>query len=79
MGRACHDVNDVLVPGQNLRQRPNYVFDSLVRRKQAEREQNRFPFHSELVFVEIGIQEWEIRNAVRNHVDLAAGNLEDFL
>ena len=75
MGRARDDVDNILVLGQNLRQRLNYVFDSLVRREQAEREQNRFPFHAEAVFIEIGIQERQVRNAVRNHVDLAAREL----
>ena len=38
MSRACNDVHNVLVLGENLRQSLNYVFDSFVRREQAERE-----------------------------------------
>src|SRR6266576_2473418 len=38
MSRACDHVNNVLVSGQNLRQSLNYIFNSLVRREQAERE-----------------------------------------
>src|SRR5579859_4947895 len=34
MSRACDDVHDVLVPGENLRQSLNHIFDSLVRGKQ---------------------------------------------
>src|SRR5271165_3064349 len=79
MGRARNNVNHILVFRQNLRQRLNYVFDSLVRREQAEGDEYRFPFHSEAVFVEIRIQERKVGNAVRNHVDLAARHLIDFL
>ena len=79
VGRARDDVDDILVLGQNLRQRLNDVFDSLVRREQSEREQHRLSFHAEAVLVEIGIEEWQVGNAVRNHVDLAAGHFEDFL
>ena len=38
MGRACDDVDDILVLRQNVGQRLNHIFDSLVRREQAERE-----------------------------------------
>src|SRR5208282_1531351 len=79
MGRARDDVSDIGVFRQNLRQRLDYVFDSLVRREQAEREQNRLAFHAEAVLKEIRIQEWQVRNAMRHHVDLAARHLEDFL
>src|SRR5271167_3223024 len=79
MGGSCDDVSDILVFGQNLRQSLDYVFDSLVRREQAEREQNRFTFHAKAVLVEIGIQERQVGNAVRHHIDLAARYLEDFL
>jgi len=58
---------------------PEYVFDALIRREQAESEQNRFPFHTEPVFEKIWIQEWEVRNAMRDHVDLAAGTFKDLL
>ena len=79
MGRARDDIYHILVLGQNLRQRLNHVFDSLVRREQAERKEYRFSFHAEAILVEIGIQKWQVRNAVRNHVDLAARHFEDFL
>src|SRR5580692_13065800 len=79
MGRTCDDVGNVLVLGENSRQSLNYVFDSLVRREQSEREQNRFPFYAKAVLVEIRIQERQIWNSMRYHVDLAAWHFEDFL
>ncbi len=79
MGRACNDVNHVLVSGQNLRQRLDDVLNSLVRGEQSERKQNRLPFHVEFVFIEIRVEEGQVWNSVRNHVDLAARNLEYLL
>src|SRR5207237_9587242 len=79
MGRPCDYVNHVLVLRQDLRQGLNYIFDSLVWRKQTEREQDGLPLHAKAVLVEIRIEEWQIRDAMRNHVDLAAGHLKDFL
>ena len=79
MGRPCDYVNHVLVLRQDLRQGSNHIFDSLVWRKQAEREQDCLSLHAKPVLVEIRIEEWQIRNAMRNHVDLAAGHLKDFL
>ena len=79
MSRACDDVDNILVLGQNLRQGLNYVFDSLIRREQSEREQHRFSFDAKAVLVEIRIQEGQVRNPVRHHVDLAARYLEDLL
>ena len=79
MGRSRDDVGNILVPGQNLRQRLNYVFDSLIRREQAERKKNRLPFHSKAVLIEIRIQKWQVWNSMRHHVDLAARHLKDFL
>jgi hypothetical protein len=54
MGRARHDVSNILMFGQNLRQRLNDVFDSLVWREQAEGEQYCFPFHAKAVFEKFG-------------------------
>src|ERR1700687_6460974 len=79
MGRACDDVSNILVFGQNLRQSLNYIFDSLIRREQAESEQDRFSLNTKAVFVEIGIQEGQVWNSMRHHVDLATRHLEDFL
>jgi hypothetical protein len=80
MSRARdHIRNHCLCLDKNLRQRLNDVFDSLVRREQPERKQNRLPFHAEPVLVEIWIEEWQIWNSMRHHVDLAARNFENFL
>src|ERR1700757_4605334 len=79
MSRPCDDVHNVLMLGENLGQSLNYVFDSLVRREQAEREQNRFPFYTKAVLVEIRIQERQVWNSMWHHVDFAARHLEDFL
>src|ERR1041385_6738145 len=79
MSRPGHEIDDVLVFRQNLRHGLNYIFDALVRRKQAEGEQHRFSFNAETVLVEIGIEEGKVRNAVWNHVDLAARDLKNFL
>ncbi len=53
MSRARDDIYHILVLRQDMRQRLNHVLDSLVRREQAEREEHRFPFHPETIFVEI--------------------------
>ena len=79
MGRARDDVDHILVFRQNVRQRLNHVFDSLIRREQAERKQDGFPFYVEAIFVEIRIEEWHVGNAVRNHIDLVARHFENFL
>ncbi len=79
MGRARNHVDHILVPGQNLRQCLDDVFDSLIRREQPEGEKYCFSFHVKPVFIEIGIQKWQIGNAMRNHVDLAARYFEYFL
>src|SRR5450755_3661575 len=57
VGRARNQVDNILVPGQDLRQGLNDVFDSLVRREQAECQQNRLSFHTETILVEIWIEE----------------------
>ena len=77
--RSRHDVRDVLMFRQDVRQRLDYVFNPLVRREQPEGKQYSFPFHAKAVLIEIGIQKWQVGNAVRNHVNLAARHLEDFL
>ena len=55
-------------------QRADDVFNALVGRQQAEREQDELAFGAELVFEVVGIHEGKIRNAVRNHIDLPARN-----
>ena len=79
MGSACDHVDDILVLRQDVRQCLNNVFNSLIRREQAEGEEYRFSFHTKAFFVEVRIQEWQVGNAMRHHVDLAAGHFEYFL
>src|SRR5208282_3875334 len=74
-----HHVSDVLVFRQNCRQRLDHVFDSLIRRDQPKRKEYSLSFHVETILVEIGVQKWQVWNAMRNHVDLAARYLENFL
>src|SRR5579863_594570 len=79
VGGARRHVDNIFVLRQNVRQCPNDVFDSLVRREQAEGEEYRFPFHAKAFLIEIGIQKWQVGNAMRNQVDLAAGYFEYLL
>ena len=79
MGRAGDNVSGILVFGQDPRHRLNDVFNSLIGREQAEGEQHCFSFDTKTVLVEIGVEKGQVGNAVRNHVDLAAGHLIDFL
>src|ERR1700674_534340 len=79
MSCARNDINDILMFRKNLRQSLNDVFDSLVRREQAEGEQNRLSFDSEPVFEKIRIEKRQIWNPMGNHVDLAVRHLEDLL
>src|SRR5437868_8301576 len=55
MSRARHNVSNILVFGQNLRQRLNHAFDSLIRGEQSEGEEHRLAFHAKSVLVEIWI------------------------
>src|ERR1039458_879212 len=79
MSRACDDVHNVLVFGQNLRQRLNHVFDPFIRREQAEREKYSLAFDPKSVLIEVRIEEGQVRNSVGNHVNFATGHFEDFL
>ena len=73
---AGHHVNNIGVACQNLRQCFDNVFNSLVRRKQSEREQNFFPFGAESVLVKTRIGKRQIGDAVRNQIDLVRGNVK---
>src|SRR5437762_11650258 len=76
VSRTCDYVNHVLVLRQDLRQCSNHAFDSLVWRKQTEREQDGLPLHAKAVLVEIRIKKLQTGNAMRNHVDRAARSLQ---
>ena len=79
VGCARDDVHNILVLRQNLGQRLNYVFNSLIRREQSECKQDGLAFHAKTVFVEIRVEKRHVRNAMRHHVDLAARHFEYLL
>ena len=79
VGRTRHQVNHMFVLRQDLRHCLNYVFNAFIRRQQAERQQHCFSFDTESVFVEIWIEKGQVRNPVRNHVNLAARHFVDLL
>ena len=74
MGHSGDDIRHVRMPRQNCRQRANHVFNALVWREQAEGKQNGFAFRAELVLEVVGIHEGHVGYAVRDHIDLSAGN-----
>ena len=74
MRHSGDDIDHVRMPRQNRRQRPNHVFNSLVWREQAECKQNGLAFRAELVLEIVGVHEGHVRHAVRDHIDLSAGN-----
>src|SRR6476646_2252918 len=78
MGCSRHQVDDICVFRQDLWQCLNDVFNPLVRRQQAKGQEYGFAFNAEPVLVEIGIEKGKVRNAVRNHVDIADGNFKNF-
>ena len=79
MRYAGNHVDHVAVARQNLRQRFDYVFHSLIRRQQPKREQNFFSFRSESVLVKTRIGERQIWDAMRNQIDLVGRNVKHFL
>ena len=52
--------------GQSLQ----HDFNALVRRQQAKRQPHVFSLNAKLVFADIGICKWSIRDSVYNDVDL---------
>ena len=75
---AGNHVNNIAVPRQNARHRLDYVFDSLVWREQAEREQHIFSFGSESILVETGIGKWHIGDSVGDEIDLVRRDVKHF-
>ena len=57
--------------------RLQYIFNALIRGKQAKCEQHLFAFHAELVFVVAGINKRRIRNAVMDKDNFVLGNVID--
>lgn len=62
MGVRCtgNHVHHIAVPGKNAGQRSNDIFDALVRREQAKRQQDVFPFSAKPIFIERRIGERQI-------------------
>ena len=54
-----HDIDDVRVLRQDLRQRRDHVLDSLVGREQAEAQQHHLAFDAKEVLVEARVDERE--------------------
>ena len=72
MRRAEHDVDGVGMSGENRRQRIDDVLDALVWRQQPEGQDDRLPVQAEAVFA--AAAGGNVRNAVRNQIDLIRGN-----
>src|ERR1700675_633220 len=66
VGYAGDHVDDVFVARQDFGQGLDDVFYDLVGREQSKREQNVFAFGSEGIFIEIGVRESEVRDAMWN-------------
>ncbi len=75
MRRSGNDIHQVCVLCEDRRQRPDYVFDSLIRGQQAERKQNRFSFGAKLILEVIGIRERKIGHSMWNQIDLLSWHL----
>src|SRR5437762_11476198 len=74
---AGNHVNNIAVPRQNGRHRLDYVFDALVWREQAEREQHIFSFGSEAILEETGIGKRQIGDPVGDEIDLVRRRSEE--
>ena len=77
MRGAEDDVDDVGELADHLRQRLEGVLDPLVRREQAEREDDVLPLDAELFLRRVGIDERHVGNAVGDDVDLRRGDAVD--
>lgn len=77
MRHSGHNIDHFRMASQNRRQSPNYVFDALVWRQKSERKQYRLAFRTKLVFEVVRIHERQIRNTVRDHINLFGGNRID--
>ena len=75
MRLAQHDINDVGKFPDDVRQRPQRIFDALVRRQQPEREQHLFARHAEFVLEIIRVGERHVGNAVRDEINLCRRRL----
>ena len=73
MCSAEDDVNYVGKFRDNLRQGIEHVLDSLVGREQAKRKKYYFAFYSKLILKVCGVDEIDVRNTMRDEIDLGPG------
>jgi hypothetical protein len=74
MGCTQDNIDHIGVFFDDRRKRLQYIFNALIGGKQAEGEQHFFAFHTELVFVEAGINKGRIRNAVMDKDNFLFGH-----
>src|SRR6202023_479044 len=74
MRGAQNYIDHLRMPFMNTRYCLNHVFDAFALTNQAEGQEHSLPFHAELILVEIWVHERQIRNTVRDHVDLLLRN-----
>ena len=73
VGRSQHQIDHIGMCSHDFRQRFDRIFDALAGPQQTEGEQHHLPCHSELLFVETGILERDVWNAVRDDVHFGVG------
>ena len=78
MRRAEHEIHETRMPPHHFRERLDDVLDPLPRPEQSKRQQHHAPFHTELRLVNAGVGKRNVRDAVRDHVDLRIGNAINF-
>ena len=77
VGGADHEVDNIGILGQDGRQRLDHVRDALAGREQAKGQHHYLALGLELVFVEVGVNEGHVGNAVGNEVDLLGWDAVD--
>ena len=75
MGGAENDVNRIRPAFQNRRHGIDHDLDALVGREQTERQNDRSVAEPELGFGSVWLEEFKLRNAVRDDFDLFVGHL----
>ena len=76
IGMRCaeHDIKSRRARSDDLGHGVDNGLDALARRQQAEREDDRSPLEAELLLGARGLEKREIRNPVRNDVDVMRGD-----
>ena len=78
MRGAEYEINDVRVPPHNFRKRLDDVLDALARPEQSEGEQHLLSLDAKLRLVNARIGERDVRDAVRNQINLRRRHRVDF-